>query len=156
MGDLCIFVEFYRRDDILDIEVSASGFTRQMEKDLLASMGVADEEDEDSSETEESNPKGTEDDIETLRRNVDDIMLECQSERNSLLENVEEKSLENDEKITRTSKFVLNQSDLENKPADYYPDVINHKDNMSDDDKLSAIYSLRSVSTTSTIPPEVS
>lgn len=42
--DNCFIEKFlYRREDVLDVEVFASGFTRDMEKDLLTSMGIDDE-----------------------------------------------------------------------------------------------------------------
>jgi RIO kinase 2 len=119
-----------------------------MEKDLLASMGIDDGESEENEETSTE-----EDDLEALRKNVDDIMIECDKSEGK----TDEKDIETSEIVNalRTNEFVTNQSDVENKPDDLYPDPINNKDNMSDDDKLSAIYSVRSVSTTSTIPPEV-
>ncbi|CAG2054875.1 unnamed protein product, partial [Timema podura] len=63
------FADIQREDDI-DVEVSASGFTRQMEKDLSAEMGHEEREDEEE-ECEEG-----EEDIDTLRQKVERLMSE--------------------------------------------------------------------------------
>nr|CAD7453950.1 unnamed protein product [Timema tahoe] len=58
------------REDDIDVEVSASGFTRQMEKDLSAEMGHEEREDEEE-ECEEG-----EEVIDTLRQKVERLMSE--------------------------------------------------------------------------------
>nr|CAD7574783.1 unnamed protein product [Timema californicum] len=58
------------REDDIDVEVSASGFTRQMEKDLSAELGHEEREDEEE-ECEEG-----EEDIDTLRQKVEQLMSE--------------------------------------------------------------------------------
>lgn len=65
------------RDDNLDIEVACSGFTKQMEKDLLQEYGMesasddeeSDEEDAPESDTEE--PDNNEEELNRLRQQVD-------------------------------------------------------------------------------------
>lgn len=62
------------RVDAVDAEVSASGITRQMEKDLLQELGVEDESDEDDDSEEE------EDEDEDVVQEVDE---ECDNEGRS-------------------------------------------------------------------------
>ncbi|XP_026271421.1 serine/threonine-protein kinase RIO2 [Frankliniella occidentalis] len=67
------------RESALDVEVSASGFTKQMEKDLLVEMGVEEDEvvgsdDNDSAESSEDDSKDF--GIETLRKQVEQIIVE--------------------------------------------------------------------------------
>lgn len=65
------------RDDNLDIEVACSGFTKQMEKDLLQEYGMesasdgeeSNEEDAPESDTEE--PDNSEEELNRLRQQVD-------------------------------------------------------------------------------------
>lgn len=59
-ASLIIIVFYFRREDDLDVEVSASGFTRQMDKDLLVGMGI----DENSS---------SEDDDDVYEDSLDEI-----------------------------------------------------------------------------------
>ncbi|KAF7993932.1 hypothetical protein HCN44_011201 [Aphidius gifuensis] len=56
------------REDCVDVEIRASGLTRQMEKDLLLEMGMneeEEEEDDDEENVEEEEEEETEDDINT-------------------------------------------------------------------------------------------
>ncbi|KAK9507123.1 hypothetical protein O3M35_008931 [Rhynocoris fuscipes] len=75
------------RDDVLDIEISASGFTRQMNKDLLASLGIdeesaGDESEAINSEEDEENDAVdikediSEEKIETMRKMVEESLME--------------------------------------------------------------------------------
>lgn len=52
----------WRREDSLDVEVSASGFTRQMDKDLLEGMGIdeANDDIDDSDVQKEENSESVE------------------------------------------------------------------------------------------------
>lgn len=65
------------RDDNLDIEVACSGFTKDMEKDVLREYGMesaSDEEDsyvEDDQESEESDTENDEEELNKLREQVD-------------------------------------------------------------------------------------
>uniref|UniRef100_A0A8D8Y9P1 Serine/threonine-protein kinase RIO2 n=1 Tax=Cacopsylla melanoneura TaxID=428564 RepID=A0A8D8Y9P1_9HEMI len=54
------------REDILDVEVSASGFTKKMDKELLAQLGLDESEEEESSSGDDE-----EEDIEELREEVE-------------------------------------------------------------------------------------
>ncbi|PSN35369.1 Serine/threonine-protein kinase RIO2 [Blattella germanica] len=66
------------REDTLDIEVSASGFTRQMEKDLYVEMGIEEEDNENNIEEkeEESENKYSEVEEEELRMKVEKMFSE--------------------------------------------------------------------------------
>ncbi|KAL1456922.1 hypothetical protein WDU94_001608 [Cyamophila willieti] len=76
------------REDILDVEVSASGFTKKMDKELLAQLGL------DESEEEESCSGDEEEDIEELREEVEVKMKvldkkDGEGKRNKGVENIE-------------------------------------------------------------------
>lgn len=62
------------REDDLDIEVSASGFTRQMEKDLYVEMGIKDDDDEE--EEKEIKPENENSEVEEMRLKVEQICNE--------------------------------------------------------------------------------
>lgn len=67
------------RDDNLDIEVACSGFTKQMEKDLLQEYGMesaSDDDDEDSDEedaakSDTDEPENNEEELKQLRQQVE-------------------------------------------------------------------------------------
>lgn len=59
------------REDILDVEVSASGFTKRMDKELLAQLGLDESDEELDSEDDTVEDK---DEIENLREQVDVTM----------------------------------------------------------------------------------
>ena len=49
--DLNYVIKFmFRREDCIDVEIKASGLTKQMEKDLLKEMGMIEIEDEEIEE----------------------------------------------------------------------------------------------------------
>ncbi|KAK3919505.1 Serine/threonine-protein kinase RIO2 [Frankliniella fusca] len=68
------------RESALDVEVSASGFTKQMEKDLLVEMGVEQEDaEEEGSEDNDSELSSDVNDtlgVELLRKQVEQIIVE--------------------------------------------------------------------------------
>ena len=61
------------RDDNLDIEVACSGFTKQMEKDILQEYGMESaSDDEDSNEESDTDePENNEEELNKLRQQVD-------------------------------------------------------------------------------------
>lgn len=68
------------RDDNLDIEVACSGFTKQMEKDLLQEYGMEsasdgeesnDDDDDDAGESDANDIENNDEDLERLRQQVD-------------------------------------------------------------------------------------
>lgn len=67
------------RESALDVEVSASGFTKQMERDLLVEIGVEDENEESETEEEENETeKSAVEDIavDELRKQMEQIIVE--------------------------------------------------------------------------------
>ncbi|XP_069695340.1 serine/threonine-protein kinase RIO2 [Periplaneta americana] len=69
------FSDILREDD-LDVEVSASGFTRQMEKDLHVEMGIVTEENGSSVEINKENETIGNEEVEELRKEVEDMLNE--------------------------------------------------------------------------------
>lgn len=133
---------FFRREDILDAEVSASGFTRQMEKDLLAEIGWTEVVEEES----ESENVEKEEDIDALRAELEQCFLEDERGENDSKSKTEEKEKE----------IVTHASSELNKRLSVVPSNLSSCDsNESLSDAETEIHSVRSVSTTSTIPPEV-
>lgn len=62
------------REDCIDVEIKASGLTKQMEKDLLVEMGIIDhlnEEEEESEESDYEDAKDSEGEIRQLQRDVE-------------------------------------------------------------------------------------
>lgn len=103
----------FRREDDLDVEVAASGFTRKMHRDLNIEMGIEDSD----SELEEDD---VQDDLEALRNDVDSIIKE-EVDQYSLVTNVnsneEQHNLNNcseeEENITVTQKDNIPHNDFE-------------------------------------------
>lgn len=62
------------REDCIDIEIKASGLTKQMEKDLLVEMGFNEETD-----GEEDIDKDSEEDIENLENQINDLQLQVEN-----------------------------------------------------------------------------
>ncbi|XP_012271917.1 serine/threonine-protein kinase RIO2 [Orussus abietinus] len=65
------------REDCVDVEVKASGLTRQMEKDLLIEMGFEKEEDlsnDENKDKESNDEEPTEEELNDLRSRFDRIM----------------------------------------------------------------------------------
>ncbi|XP_031840118.1 RIO kinase 2 isoform X2 [Nomia melanderi] len=60
------------REDCIDAEIKASGLTRQMEKDLLKEMGILENEDEETAQTEDESNKESEEEISNLRLQVEE------------------------------------------------------------------------------------
>uniref|UniRef100_A0A1B6CY58 Serine/threonine-protein kinase RIO2 n=1 Tax=Clastoptera arizonana TaxID=38151 RepID=A0A1B6CY58_9HEMI len=114
------------REDVLDIEVNASGFTKQMEKDLLSGMGIEDNDESDNEEDEEK--------------------IDGETELQDLILKVEQTILEDEKKC----------SDLPTLDDCYDKPLIN-EDDTEDVTSIAdtGIHSVRSVTSTSTIPPEV-
>lgn len=74
-----IYFFFYSREDCIDIDVKASGLTKQMEKDLLEEMGYNEQSDDDDNvekEKEFFNPESTENEIEALQLGIAEIVVQ--------------------------------------------------------------------------------
>jgi len=124
------------REEFLDIEVSASGFTKNMDQLLLHEMGMIDSIDEEGSGEENDFYENEKDEIEHLAGKVSELMKEELSTillPNEVKDNVKSDS---DEYISLSEN-------------DECQSVVSSKVCYSD------IHSVRSMSTATTIPPEV-
>lgn len=101
----------------MDLEVSASGFTKQMEKHLLIEMGIEEDSDEDCNDdddddnnTESGNLDSSE--IDLLRLSCEQSLLESERSMNSTMPTTSEKSTDlknlehNFENISLSNKEV--------------------------------------------------
>uniref|UniRef100_A0A0C9RC64 Riok2 protein n=1 Tax=Fopius arisanus TaxID=64838 RepID=A0A0C9RC64_9HYME len=137
---LCLYyLIFFSREDCVDVEIKASGLTRQMEKDLLIEMGI--EEGEETPEELLNAVDSPEDqNIEILPDNFD-----------------EQQDLPSDEHICSvelpdTTSIETHQQREED---DVVPELINLSMAVNSSDLEYDSRSVRSTSTTATIPPEV-
>lgn len=204
-----------KREDVLDVEVSASGFTKQMEKDLLTEMGInEDEGDSDSGDDgkEETGEQSKVNEIDELREMVEKTMLEDErwlknrdhsilnrnknvdlnivqneiNEKHSKEENMnlqpncitlpgkdnvnsssnkDVNSLKHvtdgsNEDVVEISKQISERVDNTDSQESHLCSEVHSEKHDSDDDVKSImteldVHSVRSISTTSTIPPEV-
>nr|CAD7603626.1 unnamed protein product [Timema genevievae] len=118
------------REDDIDVEVSASGFTRQMEKDLSAEMGHEEREDEEE-ECEEG-----EEDIDTLRQKVERLMSEEDNSKLKLqvMEQFEGKivnNISNKERHKNPEERKSNQADQSTKEVQ-----LTDKESISDETEI--------------------
>jgi len=133
---MLVILYFNSREEFLDIEVSASGFTKNMDQLLLHEMGMIDSIDEEGSEEENDFYENEKDEIEHLAGKVSELMKEEPSTillPNEVKDNVK---LDSDEYISLSEN-------------DECQSVVSSKVCYSD------IHSVRSMSTATTIPPEV-
>lgn len=132
---------------MLDAEVSASGFTRQMEKDLLAEIGLGEVEDGEYDEEDEVKTDDKEEDIECLRMKLDECVAKDWNNESGVSDVTVEKSKKESEAVkpteSKTPKACVKTTDL----SDYSSD--------ENSDAESEVVSVRSVSTTTTIAPEI-
>ncbi|XP_034943223.1 serine/threonine-protein kinase rio2 [Chelonus insularis] len=159
------------REDCIDIEIKASGLTKQMEKDLLVEMGVVEKNDNDNDQNEEVIEKLNEN-IESLREEVDWMVVKDLGPENSKITNRFDKlsqdnlTLKTPENIIHSDKF--NQLLLEEKKEELRDEeddkssTIREMSNLSlsnerncDSESFYDDRSVRSASTAATIAPEV-
>lgn len=133
----------FRREDVLDIEVNASGFTKQMEKDLLTGMGLGnDEESDNEEETDEEHNKNSEDiELEELRFKIEQTLLEDAMKAPNL-------SILHIQSIKSDNTTI---DDVEDSTLNTNESTENFDGNTS----IVADSEIHSISTTSTIAPEV-
>lgn len=136
---------------MLDAEVSASGFTRQMEKDLLAEIGLGEVEDDEKDE-EEVECDSKEQDIECLRQKLEECVSNDWNNESCKSVNVTvEKSTEKSEVVapaeSRAADCCMKSEPKTTDMSDYGSD--------ENSDAESEVCTVRSVSTTTTIAPEV-
>lgn len=132
---------FYSREEFLDVEVSASGFTKTMDQELLHEMGMIDSIDEESEE-ENDVYENEKDEVEHLAERVAELMKE---ESSTILGNSTVLPVQKvlDHIKSDSEDYVsLNESDD-------CESVASSKVCYSD------IHSVCSMTTATTIPPEV-
>lgn len=122
--------EDVKREDVLDVEVSASGFTKQMEKDLLTEMGINDEEEGDSysgdNGKEETGEQSKVNEIDELREMVEKTMLEdergSKNRENIMLngnKNVDLNTVQNERNERHTNEQHIIEEDMNLKPNSF-------------------------------------
>ncbi|XP_075224673.1 RIO kinase 2 [Lycorma delicatula] len=119
------------REDAMDLEVSASGFTKQMEKHLLIGMGI-DEGSDDDNETEEGDEENNKDqessEIEKLRLSVEQSLLESEKNISSnQLDNYNNKEIDKLNELENLKEKVENISVNSN-------DIVSNKDLQASND----------------------
>jgi len=133
------------REDTLDVEVAASGFTKKMDEHLLTSMGVLSDNEEDDIVEEDEGVKENDDEIEELRKKVDqNMILEWEAKTHQVKDDVPPPP---DGGFTKMEdiKHFLNSTMIEK----------DTKSAVADDDCARSVASYRSFSTNaSTIAPE--
>lgn len=105
------------REDCIDIEIKASGITKQMEKDLLLEMGfIEDENEETCTDDEDVKESNLENEIDSLRSQVEKLMEEDLPVSRFIQENEEVKPVkrEIDKCIELKKVTVLESKDNEN------------------------------------------
>lgn len=131
------------REEFLDVEVSASGFTKNMDQLLLHEMGMIDRIDEEGSE-ESDFYENEKDEVDHLAEQVAKLMKE---ESSNVLENSTILPAQQVNDITKSdSDEYLSLSENDNDDCE---SIVSSKVCYSD------IHSVRSMSTATTIPPEV-
>jgi len=95
---------FFRREDLIDAEVRASGLTKQMEKDLLKEIGM-EEEKEEEEEEENSDEEIYEDCVESIE-NLEDRINHWQLE----VENAMRESFDEFQEVSRIGTFLDNEN----------------------------------------------
>lgn len=166
----------FRREDCIDAEVRASGLTRQMEKDLLKEMGVDEEEEEDDENSSEETYKDCSENIEDSEDQISDLQLQVDNAvKESFDVSPRQTVLNDDNKCTEVVSCSEKQSNMENEcernntnatVEAIKPDKEHNEDELSDvssNAESKGAYigdyddtrSIRSVSTTATISPDV-
>lgn len=145
----CLFLKFdfndcrlfCRREDCVDVEIKASGLTRQMEKDLLVELGL----DQDSSEGEESETTQKDDEeIEQMQQDVEKNLLDLETLKAiPVAEQLTQLTLENRE--------VCQDSSEKQEECDSVPPLVTSNFDDDEDDRRSSW----SCTSASTIAPEV-
>lgn len=147
-----------RREDDLDVEVSASGFTRQMDKDLYVEMGIekddgSDNESEEMAQELETRTESSE--VEELRKEVEDMVNELQCEaQNSDQSGISGSSAPDTNRMSETTAATQNDPvSGETLQAEEPHDTNQHSSERIR--SYSHTCSVRSTSTAATIAPEV-
>lgn len=141
----------------MDVEVSASGFTRQMNKDLYIEMGIEKDEDSDNGSEEgareiETTPKSSE--VEEMRKEVEDMLNEFHCEA----ENTDERGVSSNsvsDTIRLSHATVASKNDSVNSETLESEEISETKQHSSGRIRFySDTFSVCSTSTAATIAPE--
>ncbi|CAH1637165.1 unnamed protein product [Spodoptera littoralis] len=157
------------RDDELDTEIACSGYkrTKDVDNELLQEMGIGlefsdDESESDDDEEEEKSNKMTEQELDDLRKEVDESILNDERPVHQL--------------TTKTFKLKIagpeqdNENDIKKDEEEEIPELVDPTEETSDSDldknsqkyrlamiekALSDVRSMRTYSSASTIAPEI-
>lgn len=170
------------REDCIDIEIKASGITKQMEKDLLVEMGFVEEENEDNeicNNDDNAKESNLENEIDSLRSQVEQLMQDLPLSRNMQENEVElskaeldacieirkvntceSKDNDNTDKEKQSIKNELcDQCKTSNTTNLHTVSSLNSADSSEiesiNDKEFNDLRSVRSVSTAATIAPDV-
>jgi len=141
------------RVDVMDAEVMASGMTKQMEKDILQELGINEDDSEDGEEESDGETQ-TEDDIEELRKEVEEAVISSGVEEEPQPAMEEQQRIE--VQLTNVPEdFIYEIPDAEN--SDEVPNLhdFNKKFQPFRDAAQFDNQSMRSCSTVASIAPEV-
>lgn len=151
------------REDCIDVEIKASGLTKQMEKDLLREMGLFEDEIETETDIDEEVPTAGDDEIRYLQLQVEDCIKDISNPLKTNLESLNDRvqddivarNLDTNEIWRPTeegTKFYATRPDQESIDSvntEKFQDA-NNEESIRDSSR-----SVYSVGTTSTIAPEV-
>lgn len=141
----------------MDVEVSASGFTRQMDKDLYVEMGIEKDDDSDNGSEEvarELETRTESSEVEELRKEVEDMVNELQCEvQNSEESGINRSSATDANRMSETTSAT--QNDPVNSETSQAEEACETKQHSSGRIRsYSHTCSVRSTSTAATIAPE--
>ncbi|XP_012216968.1 uncharacterized protein RIOK2 isoform X2 [Linepithema humile] len=138
------------REDCIDVEVRASGLTKQMEKDLFKGMGIDDDDDEEEEEEEEEeerkkNEEKAHKNHKDLEEEISDLQLQVENSVREVFD------------VPQKEATLNNYNEcLEQTAALCFKDQNNtEKNEMTHINDYDDTRSIRSVTTASTIAPDV-
>ncbi|XP_022824712.1 serine/threonine-protein kinase RIO2 [Spodoptera litura] len=157
------------RDDELDTEIACSGYkrTKDVDNELLQEMGIGlevsdDESESDDDEEEEKSNKMTEQELDDLRKEVDESILNDERPVHQLTTKIV--------KLKITGPEQDNENDIKKDEEEEIPELVDPTEETSDSDldknsqkyrlamiekALSDVRSMRTYSSASTIAPEI-
>jgi RIO kinase 2 len=147
----------FRREDDLDVEVSASGFTRQMDKDLCIEMGIEKDDDSDNESEEvarELEARTESSEVEELRKEVEDVLNEFHCEvSNNGVPGINGNSVSDTDRLSKAT--AATQSDSVNSETLQDEEMCETKQHLASRIRFySHTCSVHSTSTAATIAPE--
>lgn len=154
------------REDCIDVEIRASGLTKQMEKDLLIEMGLVEPEDEEEEQCEKQQADEdarNADEISYLQLQVEHAVQQdfacSKKDVSTESETIEERIRNIDIKTTLESEQRINEENSNancDTACETLPEeIIGSGNEDAYSDHLSDSRSIRSVSTAATIAPEL-